>query len=114
MNSDSATACAACGMPIANPYQSSMADPGPVGHGVNIPTYLVQAILVTCLCCMPFGVVAIVYAAQASSKISAGDYAGARQSSDAAKMWCWIGFGLWAVAVVGWLTLALVAGLAHH
>ena len=40
----------------------------------NIPNYLVQAILTTLFCCLPFGIVAIVYAAQVNTKIEAGDY----------------------------------------
>jgi len=77
-----------------NPYQASLAGAGPMGPGVDIPSYLAQAILTTLCCCLPFGIVAIVFAAQVKSKISVGDYEGARRSSDSARMWCWIAFGL--------------------
>jgi hypothetical protein len=93
-NSNTAKACTACGTPFDNPYQSSMAGPGPVGPGVNIPSYLAPAIMSTVCCCLPFGIVAIVYAAQVNGKISGGDYEGARRSSDSAKMWCWVAFGV--------------------
>jgi hypothetical protein len=63
----------------------------PIG---NVPNYLVQAILVTLCCCQPFGIVAIVFAAQVNSKLAAGDMYGAQDSSDKAKMWCWWGFGV--------------------
>lgn len=33
---------------------------------------------------------------------AAGDYAGAQQSSDNAKLWCWISLGVGLVAVLGW------------
>ena len=66
----------------------------------NIPNYLVQAILVTIFCCLPFGIVAIVFAAQVNGKIQAGDIAGAQDSSSKAKMWCWLAFGLGLVAIV--------------
>jgi hypothetical protein len=65
----------------------------------NIPTYLAQAILCTLFCCLPFGIVAIVFAAQVGSKLSAGDISGAQRSSDQARMWCWISFGVGIVAV---------------
>jgi len=65
-----------------------------VPPGTKIPNYLVQAILVTLCCCVPGGIVAIVYAAQVNSKQAAGDIAGAQDSSDKAKMWCWISFGV--------------------
>ena len=42
-----------------------------------IPNYLVQAILVTVFCCLPFGIPAIVFAAQVNSKVAAGDIHGA-------------------------------------
>jgi len=71
--------------------------PGPVTQ-VTIPNYLVQAILVTLCCCLPFGIVSIVYAAQVNTKVKAGDIQGAVDSSGKAKMWCWIGFGVGLVA----------------
>lgn len=101
-NSNTARTCTACGMPFDNPYQSNMAGAGPVGSDANIPSYLVQAILCTICCCMPFGVVAIVYAAQVDGKKMSGDYQGARLSSDSAKMWCWISLGIGLVGGLLW------------
>lgn len=64
----------------------------------NVPNYLVQAILVTIFCCLPFGIVGIVFAAQVNGKLSAGDYQGAVQASQNAKKWTmlgfWIGLGI--------------------
>lgn len=80
-----------------NPYSSNPGAqyPGSGGQfqqpGVPLPNYLVQSILVTLCCCLPFGIVAIVFAAQVNRKIAAGDHAGAKTSSDNAKRWCWIG-----------------------
>ena len=54
---------------------------------------MVWAILTTLFCCLPFGIVAIVYAAQVDGKIRQGDYAGALESSHKAKVWCWVSFG---------------------
>ncbi len=73
--------------------------PGPAPAGaaapaVKIPNYLVQSILVTLCCCLPLGIVAIVFAAQVNSKLAAGDLAGAQASSANAKLWCWIAFGI--------------------
>lgn len=53
----------------------------------NIPTYLIPAILVTLLCFLPTGIVAIVYASQVSSKIGVGDFQGATKASNSAKTW---------------------------
>ena len=69
------------------------------------PTYLVWAILVTLFCFLPTGIVAIVYASQVTSKLQAGDVAGATDASNKAKMWTIIS----AVAGIV-LAIALVAG----
>ncbi|MDV3469935.1 CD225/dispanin family protein [Stenotrophomonas sp. C3(2023)] len=53
----------------------------------EIPNNLVWAILSTILCCMPLGIVSIVFAAQVNGKLAAGDIAGARDSSEKAKKW---------------------------
>jgi hypothetical protein len=79
---------------------------------VNIPNYLVQAILVTILgflCCglLPVipGVVSIVYATQVNSKVERGDIGGASRDSQKAKMWAWIAFGVaWASALI-WVVI---------
>lgn len=63
--------------------------PGPGAVQYPAPTpprdYLVFAILSTLCCCLPLGIVSIVYAAQVKSKWQAGDYAGAANSSSKAK-----------------------------
>lgn len=51
------------------------------------PTNLVWAILTTVLCCLPFGVVAIVKASNVSSCYQRGDYNGALANSRSAAKW---------------------------
>lgn len=48
---------------------------------------LVWAILTTVLCCLPFGIVAIIKAAEVNGKWAQGDYAGAQASAAAARKW---------------------------
>lgn len=59
------------------------------GHpgGQPPPNYLVWSILTTLLCCLPFGVVSIVFSTQVGSKHAQGDYAGAEAASRKAKTW---------------------------
>jgi Interferon-induced transmembrane protein len=54
--------------------------------------WLVESILVTIFCCLPFGIAGIVFASQVNSKFAAGDYTGALQASRDAGKWTKIGF----------------------
>lgn len=62
--------------------------------GPKPENYLIQSILVTICCCIPLGIVAIVFSAQVDSKWNAGDYSGAIEASENAKKWGWIGFAV--------------------
>ena len=53
--------------------------------------WLVESILVTLFCCLPFGIAGIVNAANVNSRWAAGDYAGAQAASAAAGKWTKIG-----------------------
>lgn len=66
----------------------------------DVPNYLVPAILSTIFCCVPAGIVAIVYAAQVNSRKQVGDIAGAADASNKAQTWCWVAFGLGLLAIV--------------
>lgn len=56
--------------------------------------WLVESILVTLFCCLPFGIVGIVFASQVNSKYDTGDYEGAWRASRDAGKWTKIGFFL--------------------
>lgn len=74
----------------------------------QISSHLVPAILCTLFCCLPFGIVAIVYAAQVDSKALLGDIAGAQDASSKAALWCWVSFGLGLAAMLVYFLLAVV------
>ena len=57
------------------------------GSTEYVPNNLVWAILTTLFCCLPLGIVSIVFAAQVNGKLAAGDVAGAQEASDKAKKW---------------------------
>ena len=75
-----------------------------------MPSYLAQSILCTLFCCLPFGIVGIVYAAQVSSKLNAGDYAGAQLASANAKRWCWLSFGIGLAVIVAYAVVVAAVG----
>ncbi len=69
------------------------------GYTGDIPNYLTQAILCTIFCCVPAGIVAIIYASQVNSKKQMGDLGGAAESSSKAQTWCWVAFGLGLIGI---------------
>lgn len=77
--------------PQAPAYNAAPAygNPQPQAPNTQVvpPNYLVWSILVTLFCCIPGGVVAIVYSTQVSSRFQQGDYAGANESSRNARKW---------------------------
>ncbi len=85
--------CSSCGNPMRM-TPGFAGSPGGFPPRADIPNYLIQAILVTIFCCLPTGIVSIVYAAQVNGKISAGDIRGAESASSNARTWAWISFGL--------------------
>jgi len=54
--------------------------------GTLPPNYLAWAILTTVLCCLPLGIVSIVFAAQVNSKWALGAVAGAQGASVKARV----------------------------
>ena len=90
--------------------------PPPPGYGAPMgqpmgsppPSNLVWGILVTLLCCLPFGIVSIVFASQVNGKWQAGDAAGAQSSSDRARLWAIIGAASGAVVIVLYILLVAV------
>ena len=89
-NDDNVSHCLRCGNVLHHPRQFGTG----TSEVMRVPNYLAQAILVTIFCCVPFGIPAIVFAAQVNNKLEGGDYTGAVEASKKAKMWCWIAFGV--------------------
>ncbi len=103
--------CGECGRSIQDAPRSGNAEPGPANNRfqvplstgsppqVIVPNHLVWAILVTLFCCLPTGIVAIVYSAQVNGALENGDIQRARRLSENAKLWIWISFGI-GIAVI--------------
>lgn len=53
----------------------------------QIKDYMVFSILTTIFCCIPFGIIAIVYSSKVSKLIAAGDFEGASNASRNSKIW---------------------------
>lgn len=66
-----------------------------------------QSILCTLFCCLPFGIVGIVYASHTKARINSGDVAGAWAASNKARLWCWLSFGFGLALTVLWLIVRM-------
>ncbi|OQA13390.1 MAG: Interferon-induced transmembrane protein [bacterium ADurb.Bin363] len=78
----------------------------------SVPSHLVEAILSTLFCCMPLGIVAIVFAAQVNSKLQMGDYNGALSASKNAGLFSWLSIGLGAGVSILYILFYVIMGLA--
>jgi hypothetical protein len=77
---------------------------------VQPKNWLVESILVTLFCCLPFGIAGIVFASQVNSKFASGDYPGSLKASQDAGRWTKIGFWVGIIWVVLWLIFVFAFG----
>jgi|LakMenEpi03Aug12_release.lakeMendotaPanAssembly.Ray.scaffolds.fasta_scaffold595458_2 hypothetical protein len=63
-------------------------------------SWLVESILVTLFCCLPFGIAGIVNASKVESRFYAGDIDGSNRSSEEAAKWTKIGFWVGIAGIV--------------
>ena len=73
--------------------------------------WLVESILVTIFCCLPFDIAGIVNAAQINSRYDRGDYQGALEASKQAGKWTKIGFFAGIAVSVLYLIVVFVFGV---
>ena len=88
----------------------NMAPPGPKGPFSE--NWLVEAILVTLLCCLPFGVVGIIFAAQVNTKQQAGDSEGAEKSRREAAKWTKLGFWIGLGCIILYVLFVFILGVS--
>ena len=74
--------------------------------------WMVESILVTIFCCLPFGIVGIINAAKVNSEWAAGRFAEAERASKEAGKWTKIGFFVGIACIVLYLIFYLVLGVA--
>jgi hypothetical protein len=121
-NAAGAAFCSQCGAslnvglprPATPGWSPGPSVPVPGAAPAYVPNYLAQAILVTLFCCLPLGIVSIVFASQVNGKLAAGDVAGAQQASKNARTWAWVSFGLGLAIGLLYAAGMVVAGVMSH
>lgn len=84
----------------------------PLIPGTPPKNWLTESILVTIFCCLPFGIVGIVNAANVNAKFAAGDLAGAEKASQEAGKWTKLGFWIGMAGILLYVVAVFVFGFA--
>jgi len=96
------------------PYQQPYYQPN-YAQGQRPPkpdNYLVWAILSTLFCCLPLGIVSIVFSSKVDGQYNAGDYMGAQDSANKAKNFAMWGAIIGVVGLIIYILLVVFAGFA--
>jgi Interferon-induced transmembrane protein len=88
---------------MENSFQSQIPEPQP-------KNWLVESILATIFCCLPFGIAGIVFATQVNSKYQSGDYAGALLASKEAGKWTKVSFWIGIAGLIASIIFLFVFG----
>jgi hypothetical protein len=84
--------------------------PPPTGAPASVPNYLIPAII-SLFCCLPLGVVGVIFAAQVNGKVAAGDTAGALDASKKAKLFSFIAIGVGLVGIICYVLFVVLWGI---
>ncbi|MEN3328933.1 MAG: hypothetical protein V7638_3740 [Acidobacteriota bacterium] len=77
------------------------------GAPASVPNYMVPSII-SLFCCLPLGIVAVIFAARVNGQVQSGDTAGALDSSRKAKMFSYIGLILGLIWIAIWIVMTVL------
>ncbi|MBP5596357.1 MAG: CD225/dispanin family protein [Pseudobutyrivibrio sp.] len=123
--------CSKCGQPIAEGVSFCSSCGAPIGNSANVNSnfnqsfnqinntvppdnYLVWAILTTILCCLPFGIVAIVYSTKVNSLWITGHTVEAMEAAKSAKTWSIVSASVGAACIISYIIFILVAAESYR
>jgi ABC-type sugar transport system permease subunit len=92
--------------PWTPPPPAGLSGPPP---GNNLILAIIATVVSVVFCCLPHGVVSLIFALQVDKKAAAGDMQGAVSAAKQAKIWAIVSI---AIALV-WLVIGIVFGLLN-
>lgn len=95
--------------PVGMPQQPMNFGNRPVNNEPMPPTYLVWSVIMTVLCCLVPGVVAIIFSSQVSTKYYSGDIEGAKRASRNAEIWIIVSFVLGVLSATLYMPIMLIS-----
>lgn len=108
--------CPNCGTPVDpqtpqenNQGQDSMGSYRQPQEPINSTPYIIFAIISTVLCCMPLGVVAIIFASKINILQGAGDYEGAKNAAKKSKIIMIIGAVLTLIISIIFIIMVVIS-----
>lgn len=87
------------------------------GNGGYVPSmpkpnnFLIWAILSTLFCCLPFGIISIVYASKVDGLWYAGNYVEAQDAASKARTWFWWSFGSALLIWIAYIIFVVILGV---
>ena len=101
--------CPCCGAKLNGNPQGAGAQMNYNGTRPQLNTWLIPAILVTVLCCMPFGLVSVIFATKANNALNTGNYQQAQIDSERAKIWFFVALVLGFISTVLYVLATIAA-----
>lgn len=81
---------------------------------INYVPYLVLSIISTVCCCLPFGIVGIVFSVKINSALNAGNYEEAAQNAKMAKIWTIVSFVVGLVVGILYFMFGIIEGIDNY
>ena len=95
------------------PEPDALSESGAADADQLVP-YLVLSIICTLCCCLPFGIVGIVYAAKINSSMAAGNYEEAKMTAKSAKIWIIASAVVGLIVEVIYIIFAFIGGVGGY
>jgi len=88
--------------------------PGGSGGEVNTTLPMILSIVATLFCCLPGGIVGIVFAAQAGTALTAGDYAEAKQKAKSSMTAALISMGCGIAMYIFFIVMSVIGAMSER